>query len=86
MPRVRYGGWEVASPLATAAGKGVVLARLHGRTPPVLMVGDGVTDLSAREAGAAIAAYTGFVRREAMVRQADHILHSFDELRNLVLP
>lgn len=80
-----YVGWEVASPLATAAGKGVVLARLHP-APPVLMVGDGVTDLSARAAGAAIAAYTGFVRRETMVRQADHILHSFDELCNLVLP
>ena len=81
----RYGGWDHQSPLATATGKGVVLALLDA-APPVLMVGDGITDLATRAAGATFAAYTGFVRREPVVREADHIVNSFDELHTLVLP
>ncbi|HVX88810.1 MAG TPA: HAD-IB family phosphatase [Gemmatimonadales bacterium] len=81
----RYGGWDHLSPLATAAGKGKVLALLDA-APPVLMVGDGMTDLATRTAGATFAAYTGFVRREPVVREADHVVTSFDELHTLVLP
>lgn len=80
----RYGGWETLSPLATATGKATVLARLD--TPmPILMVGDGITDLATRAAGAVFAAYTGFVRRDAVVQGADHVIASFDELHTLVL-
>ena len=81
----RYGGWETLSPLATSGGKGAVIARLDAPAP-VLMVGDGATDLATRAAGATFAAYTGFVRREAVVREADHVIASFDELHTLVLP
>lgn len=81
----RYGGWDHQSPLATASGKGSLLARLDAPAP-VLMVGDGVTDLATRAAGATFAAYTGFVRRDPVVRAADHVVTSFDELHTLVLP
>ena len=81
----RYGGWDVGSPLATASGKGTVLRSL-GLPVPILGVGDGITDLSLRSAGATFAAYTGFARREAVVQGADHFVTSFAELRSLVLP
>ena len=80
-----YVGWDTTSPLATSAGKPAVVQRL--RLPePVLAVGDGITDLAIRGIGATFAAFTGFVRRDAVVRGADHVITSFDELHRLVLP
>jgi hypothetical protein len=38
-----------------------------------------------REATDAFAAFTGFVRREAVVRVADYVVTSFRELSDLVL-
>jgi hypothetical protein len=38
-----------------------------------------------REAGAAIAAFTGVVRRPGVVAQADHNVATFEELTALVL-
>ncbi|MBW8772978.1 MAG: HAD-IB family phosphatase [Gemmatimonadetes bacterium] len=84
-PEGRYMDWDEASPLATPTGKEVVLRSL-GLPMPVLAVGDGSTDLAMRAAGATFAAFTGFVRRDAVVRAADHAVSSFDELRSLVLP
>lgn len=80
----RYGGWETSSPLATATGKGTVLIQIDPPAP-ILVVGDGITDLAARTPGVTFAAYTGFVRREAVVQGADHVITSFDELHTLVL-
>lgn len=79
-----YAGFESASPLATQGGKRVVIDRL-GLPRPVLMVGDGATDAAARSAVDAFAAFTGFVRREPVVRVADHELSSFDQLLELAL-
>ena len=84
-PAGRYAGWETSSPLATSGGKGVVMKRL-ALPGPILAVGDGSTDLALRAAGATFAAYTGFVRREAVVAGADHLLGSFDQLPPLVIP
>lgn len=78
-----YQGWETRSPLATAAGKGVVVRDLS-LTTPILAVGDGATDLSIKAVGATFAAYTGFVRREAVVEQADLVVASFHEVSDLV--
>ena len=79
-----YAGWETTSPLATPTGKGVVLRSL-ALPAPSLGVGDGMTDLAMRDAGAAIAAFTGVVRREGVVAQADHIVATFEDLSALVL-
>lgn len=79
-----YAGWETASPLATRNGKGVVVRAL-ALPAPLLGVGDGTTDLAMRDAGATIAAFTGVVRRENVVRQADHAVTTFDDLSALVL-
>jgi phosphoserine phosphatase len=83
-PDGTYTGFDADSPLTTSAGKAVVAAALALPTP-VLAVGDGATDLAMRPAVAAFAAFTGFVRRDAIVAAADHEVASFHRLLELVL-
>lgn len=83
-PAGNFAGWETTSPLATSGGKSVV-ARALALPAPLLALGDGSTDLALRSAGAAFAAFTGFVRRETVVAGADHVLESFDQLPPLVM-
>ena len=78
-----YAGYDRASPLATQAGKRAVAESL-ALPRPALAVGDGSTDAAMRPAVDAFAAFTGFVRREPVVRAADLELASFDELVELV--
>ena len=80
-----FAGLDGDQPLATQGGKPAVVRAL-ALAAPVLAVGDGSTDAAIRPEVAAFAAYVGFARRPAVVRQADHVLHGFDELRTLVLP
>ncbi len=80
-----YTGFDEQSPLTTTNGKATVVQRLY-LPRPVLVVGDGITDLAARPAADAFAAFTGFAYRPAVVRGADHELSSFDQLQRLVLP
>jgi phosphoserine phosphatase len=84
-PSGAYSDYDASSPLATQHGKTEV-ARSLRLTPPSLAVGDGATDAAMREATDAFAAFTGFVRRDAVVAAADYVVSSFDELRTLVLP
>jgi phosphoserine phosphatase len=79
-----YAGFDVESPLATQAGKPVVVAAL-ALPRPVLAVGDGATDAALRAVVDAFAAYTGFVRRDAVIAAADHEVSSFTQLLELVL-
>lgn len=79
-----YVGFDTTSPLATQTGKKDVVASLN-LPRKSLMVGDGSTDLAARDAVDAFAAFTGFVRREAVAARADFVVSSFDELLEIVL-
>ena len=79
-----YAGFDDVSPLTTTTGKAMVIQRLY-LPRPLLAVGDGITDLAARPAADAFAAYTGFAYRPAVVRGADHELSSFEQLLRLVL-
>ena len=79
-----YAGFDDVSPLTTTAGKAIVVQRLY-LPRPLLAVGDGITDLAARPAADAFAAYTGFAFRPAVVRGADHEISSFEQLLRLVL-
>lgn len=79
-----YAGFDERSPLATAVGKRTVVEAL-ALPPRVLAVGDGATDLAIRPVVDAFAAFTGFVRRPAIVNDADLVVESFDQLTNLVL-
>lgn len=80
-----YEGYDEDSPLATATGKRRVVESLT-LTGPVLAVGDGSTDLAMRAAVDRFIGFTGFVRRDSVVREADALVSSFDELARLVLP
>ncbi|MDB4875045.1 MAG: hypothetical protein JWM41_1491 [Gemmatimonadetes bacterium] len=79
-----YAGFDEASPLSTSGGKSVVITSLSAARP-ILMVGDGITDLAAKSVVDRFAAFTGFVRRESVVREADLEIASFAELTAFVL-
>lgn len=78
-----YAGFDEASPLTTSSGKAdVVRALVLPR--PIVLVGDGATDLAARPAVDAFVAYTGFVRRENVVAKADRVAASFGAILDIV--
>lgn len=79
-----YAGYDENSLLARQFGKRDTIAGL-GLDSPVLAVGDGITDSEIAEVADAFAVFTGFIRREAVVARADHVLESFDQLRELVI-
>lgn len=68
-----YRGFDRDSPLARGGGKVTVL-RDWALPRPALMVGDGITDLEAREAVDAFAAYMGVAHRPAVAAGADVVL------------
>lgn len=66
-----YVDFDRTSPLARPDGKARICARLiatHGRTA---LVGDGVTDVAARDAGAYVVGFGGVVARDAVRAKAD---------------
>lgn len=70
-----YAGFDEASPLTRSGGKQTVLAEWRTSLPtPIVMVGDGITDLEARPAVEMFIAYAGVVKRDAVTRQADAVL------------
>jgi phosphoserine phosphatase len=66
----RYRGFDRMAPTARAGGKADLVERLAGGRPCV-MVGDGVTDLEARSAGARVVGFGGVAARTAVREQAD---------------
>ena len=77
-------GFDTNSPLTTAGGKHTIAESLS-LPRRVLAMGDGATDLAIRGAVDAFAAFTGFVRREPVVRAADFMIESFDQLVEITL-
>lgn len=72
-----YLGFDEASPLARAGGKRDVLASWRPAMPsPVMLVGDGATDLEARPAVDAFVAYAGVVARPPVIAAADLTVRS----------
>lgn len=88
-----YVGFDAGSPLTRQPGKGeVARALLAGAMgpalpAPALAVGDGSTDVAMRAPGAcdALAAFTGFVRRDAVLAAADREVGTFGALAAWVL-
>lgn len=67
-----YAGYDTDSPLARSGGKAELCARVLEREPrPAAFVGDGVTDLEARQAGLYVVGFGGVVLREEVRRRAD---------------
>lgn len=71
-----YAGWDDASPLGRTMGKRTQL-EVWGSTlaPPVMIVGDGITDLEARPAADAFIAFAGVIARDVVTASADAIIH-----------
>jgi phosphoserine phosphatase len=79
-----YAGFDESSLLARQYGKRETVRGL-GLEGPVLAVGDGVTDSEIATVVDGFAVFTGFVRRESVIAQAEYVLESFDQLRELVI-
>jgi len=80
----RYSGYDRMSPLTRQSGKRE-LVELLDLAPPVLMVGDGMTDVEVIPAVDGFVAFTGFASRPAVVARADHTISRLRELLKLVL-
>jgi len=71
-----YLAFDEASPLTRSGGKHTILTEWRTSLPtPIVMVGDGITDLEARAAVEMFIAYAGVVDREAVTREADAVLY-----------
>lgn len=82
--RGNYAGFDERSVLTQQAGKRETVAQMTLKRP-ILAVGDGMTDMEIEPVADAFAVFTGFVRRESVVRRARYELQSFDQLKELVL-
>jgi phosphoserine phosphatase len=72
-----YSGFEHTSPLARAGGKAEVLREWARQLPaPVMLVGDGATDLEARPAVDLFVAFAGVAARPAVIQQAEAVIYS----------
>lgn len=69
-----YAGYEIDSPLAKNGGKTVVVQSLQGAN--VVMIGDGNTDLEAKQAGAKVIGFGGVVNRKLVRENADFFVES----------
>ena len=66
-----YSGFDETSPLAKKGGKATVCRSIGERYGRVALVGDGVTDLEARDGGAAVIGFGGVVSRPLVQAGAD---------------
>jgi phosphoserine phosphatase len=66
----RYAGFDEQSPLARSGGKAQIARELIRQFGPSAIVGDGVTDLEAAEAGCYVVGFGGIAAREVMRRGA----------------
>ena len=74
--RGEYVGFDEGSPLARAGGKRDVLAAWGALPRPVMLVGDGATDLEAQSAVELFVAYAGVAAHERVMREAGFVITS----------
>lgn len=81
-----YSGFDEDYPTTRNGGKPEILASLRSRKDyqQVVMVGDGVSDLEAREVADFFIAYTGVVARDQVVRGADFLAPNFQEVSKIL--
>lgn len=80
----KYAGYDAENPLTRDGGK-LTIVRGLSLPRPILAVGDGNTDLAAKPAVDAFAAYVGYVRRETVVAGANVVFSSFSDFAEFVL-
>jgi phosphoserine phosphatase len=74
--RGEYAGFDEKSPLARQGGKEVVIASWTDLPRPVMLVGDGATDLEARPAVDHFVAFAGVADRPNVTGQADVVIRA----------
>jgi phosphoserine phosphatase len=72
-----YAGFDESSPLARSGGKRTVLERWLPELPrPIMLVGDGATDLEARPPADMFVAFAGVVERLVVSDAADEVVRT----------
>ena len=72
-----YDRFDDRSPLARAGGKATVVRQWLPRLPrPIMMVGDGVTDLEVKPLVDLFVAFAGVVERDTVVRNAHRVIRA----------
>jgi len=66
-----YNDFDQQSPLAKTGGKAIICKQIQQDDISMAMIGDGKTDLEARQAGAKIIGFGGVMQRDIVVEQAD---------------
>lgn len=76
-PEGGYAGFDEASPLARSGGKRSVMAQWKRVLPaPIILVGDGMTDLEARPEIDRFVAFAGVVDRPGVTAAADAVIRT----------
>ena len=72
-----YAGFDRASPLARSGGKRTILERwVPELARPIMLVGDGATDLEARPPADTFVAFAGVVERPNVIDAADQVVRT----------
>jgi phosphoserine phosphatase len=72
-----YAGFDESSPLARSGGKRTVLEGwLPELARPIMLVGDGATDLEARPPADTFVAFAGVVERPVVIEAADEVVRT----------
>ena len=66
-----YNDFDQQSPLAKTGGKAVICNQIKVGEHSMAMIGDGKTDLEAKQAGATVIGFGGVMQRDIVVEQAD---------------
>lgn len=71
-----YHDFDRTSPLAKAGGKAEICRRISKPEQRMVMIGDGKTDLEAKQAGAYFIGFGGVVERSIVREQADRFINT----------
>ncbi len=66
-----FQNFDQQSPLARTGGKAVICKQINNSNATMAMIGDGKTDLEARQAGAKVIGFGGVMQRDIVMEQAD---------------
>lgn len=66
-----YQDFDQQSPLAKTGGKAIVCKQINTAQTTMAMIGDGKTDLEAKQAGAKVIGFGGVMQRDIVVEQSD---------------
>jgi len=66
-----YQDFNQQSPLAKTGGKSLICKQINTQDLSMAMIGDGKTDLEAKQAGATVIGFGGVMQRDIVVEQAD---------------